>query len=172
MNELGEMWSEKLAAAIRTARESGRHDVADYLSLKAANDLLRTTGIQWLFGSFREAAGEANRRLPALAIEREDPHNFQHKGSNLVGALLRLRLGVRCLTVEAGWTRTPQDGFMRGGALARAHIRHFGMPKAAADIILLKQSDAPNWSVVEEDRPTAEFTAAGVIRHLQTLIGP
>jgi hypothetical protein len=171
MNELSEMWSEKLAAAIQTARETGRHDVADYLSLKAANDLLRATGIQWLFGSFIEAAGEANRHLPALAVEREDPHNFAYGGANLVGAMLRLRLGVRCLTVEAGWTRTPADGFMRGGALARAHIRHFGMPKAAADVVLLKRTESPVWSLVDEDRPTGEFTSAGVTDHLRVLIG-
>ena len=55
-------------------------------------------------------------------MENENPHNFRLRGANLVGSLLRVRQGVRCLTVEAGWTRTPNDGFMRGGALAIARI--------------------------------------------------
>ena len=171
MNELGEMWSEMLAAAIEQARVSGRADVADYLSLKASNDLLRTAGVRWLFESFIEAAGEANRHVPALAIEREDPHNFEHRGANHVGAMLRLRHGVRCLTVEAGWTRTPADGFMRGGALARAHVRHFGMPKAATDLILLKREESPVWTVTSEEKLAGEFTAEAVRDHLKALIG-
>src|SRR5436305_2498739 len=107
MNELDEIWSQMLADAEARARASGRHDVADYLALKASNDQIRERSIRWLFDSIIEFAAHANRREQAIAIEREDPHNFSFRGANLVGSLLRIRQGVRCLTLEAGWTRTP-----------------------------------------------------------------
>ncbi|MGI8493966.1 MAG: hypothetical protein ACR2L1_01470, partial [Pyrinomonadaceae bacterium] len=56
------------------------------------------------------------------------------------------RSGVRSLTVETGWTRTPSDGFMRGGSLAHARISHFGMSKANAELLLIRQNgDLPYW---------------------------
>jgi hypothetical protein len=41
MNELDQLWSEKLSTAIDNARKTGRGDLADYLELKAANDAVR-----------------------------------------------------------------------------------------------------------------------------------
>src|SRR5258708_38181062 len=106
MTELDEVWNRMLGDAAASARAQGRHDVAEYLSLKAANDAIRTTGVQWLFDSVLEIAGEVNRGNVSISIERVEPFSFSHRGANLVGSQLRLLLGVRCLTVEAGWTRT------------------------------------------------------------------
>lgn len=142
------MWSQMLSEALEAARASGRHDVADYLDLKARNDALRHAGVRWLFEALIGLAGEANRTFAALTIEREEPHNFQHRGANLAGTLVRFRLGVRCLTVEAGWTRTPADGFMRGGALAVAKLTHFGMPKMNAELHLKPSGESPGWKAV------------------------
>ena len=119
MNELDEIWAQKLAEAAENARVSGRHDVADYLALKAANDTIRRTAVGWLFDTAVQIAAEANRNLSGIAIEREDPYNFSLRGANIVGSMLRVRQGVRCMTIEAGWTRTPADGFMCGGARDR-----------------------------------------------------
>lgn len=171
MNELDELWSHMLSEALETARASGRHDVADYLSLKAANDALRQTAVHWLFDSLIEIADEANRRHAGIAIDRVDPHNFRHRGSNIVGSMLSVRQGVRCLTIEAGWTRTPNDGFMRGGALAFARIRHFGMSKANAELMLIKKDTAPAWAVETGENTMLEFDSHALREHFRIFLG-
>ena len=146
MTELDDVWQQMLANAITSAQADGRHDVADYLSLKAANDTIRAAGVAWLFDSMLEIAALANRNGPAISIEHTEPFNFAFRAANLVGSQIRFVHGVRCLTVEAGWTRTPADGFMRGGALANARLRHFGMTKANAELALVRGENAPIWS--------------------------
>jgi len=171
MNELDELWSQMLSAALENARASGRQDVADYLALKATNDELRQTAVRWLFDSIIEIAGEANRHCHGIAVERIDPHNFQHRGSNIVGSMLRIRQGVRCLTIEAGWTRTPKDGFMRGGALAFARVRHFGMPKANDELMLIKRYDTPVWAAVIGEETVREFDSHALREHFRIFLG-
>ncbi len=145
MTELDQMWSQMLDHAAARAQESGNRDVASYLRLKATNDAIRTVGVGWLFDTVIEIAAEKDRQNIRLSIEREDPHRFEYGSSRLVGAAIRFRQGVRCLTVEAGWTRTPSDGIMRGGALAFARVSHFGMPKAGAELMLVTEADRPFW---------------------------
>jgi hypothetical protein len=145
MNELDEAWSEVLAGAIANAKSSGREDVADFLALKQSNDAIRKTAVEWLFNSIIEIASEASRDNPHILIERESPHEFEVNRAPRAGALIRVRFGIRYLTVEAGWTRTPSHGFMRGGALAAARITHFGRPKDGVELMLLHKEDAPAW---------------------------
>ncbi len=166
MNELDEIWAQKLNDAIAAAEKSGRRDVAAYLDLKAANDAVRQTGVQWLFGALLETAS----RLPNVKIENESVHRFDFANAQMVGSLLRLRLGVRCLTLEAGWTRTPNDGFMRGGALAAARLTHFGMAKKNADLILLRPNEMPRWFTVDEDNRRLAFNTEHIARHFQIFV--
>lgn len=154
--------------AVRRARDGGRHDVADYLSLKARNDAMRQTGVVWIFDTLIEIAGNANRSHAAISIEREEPHNFEFRGANMAGSLLRLRQGVRCLTVEAGWTRTPADGFMRGGALAFARIAHFGMPKQNAELALMLANEIPEWRIAQSSE---SIDSAALRSHFRVFIG-
>lgn len=162
MNELDELWSQKLEEAIAQAETAGRRDVAEYLTLKATNDAIRQTGVQWLFGSLLEIASAAAQ----VAIENENPHRFDFGSASLVGSLLRLRRGVRCLTLEAGWTRTPADGFMRGGAFVAARITHFGIAKENAELLLLRTgAAAPQWFAVGRDGRRNAFDSAHLARH-------
>ena len=149
MNELDETWSRMLAGAIEKARDAGRDGIADFLALKKSNDAVRYAGVEWLFNSLIEIAAEANRQNSSITIEREEPHEFSFRNAKMAGGLIRVRLGVRCLTVEAGWPRTPSHGFMRGGALAAARLSHFGMPQARAELILVLNGDAPVWNSVD-----------------------
>lgn len=162
-----------LDEALARAKADGRGDVADYLSLKASNDRLRSTALRWLFESLIEIAGEFNRNNSAVSIEieTENPYRFAFGGSYLVGAALRLRQGVRCLTVEAGWTRTPADGFMRGNALAGARIVHFGMAKRNSELVLLRSNDAPQWFAVAPDGNRSLFDSESLRRHFQIFLG-
>ena len=166
MHELEEAWSEKLALAIANAKSSGRGDVADYLALKQSNDALRQTGVEWLFSSFIEIASEASRHNPMILIEREEPHEFEFNRARMAGSLVRVRLGVRSVTVEAGWTRTPSHGFMRGGALAAARITHFGQPKNDMELTLVQRSEIPGWLTTSG----SEFGSQHLREHLDILI--
>jgi hypothetical protein len=170
MNELDEVWSEMLASAIANAEASGRHDVAEYLALKASNDAIRQTSVKWLLDSAIELATEASRRNPTITMEKESPHNFRFAGANLVGSLLRVRQGVRCLTVEAGWTRTPKDGFMRGGALAFARISHFGMPESNTRLMLTRYEDAPQWFAMPDEDNRVSFGSEDLIGHFRIFL--
>jgi hypothetical protein len=167
MNELDEAWSQMLAGAIENAKVTGRGDVADFLALKQSNDALRQTAIDWLFNSFIEIAAEANRRNSSVQIEREEPHEFQFNKATMAGSLVRIRFGVRSMLVEAGWTRLPSHGFMRGGALAAARIKHFGMPKADAELVLVREAETPAWNHVDGGR----FDSQNLFQHFRVLLG-
>jgi hypothetical protein len=171
MTELDRMWSQMLEEAIAAARTSGRGHVADYLDLRSRNDALRTAGVRWLFEAIVGIASDLDREFPGIQIEREEPHNFPHKGANMAGSLLRLRHGVRCLTVEAGWTRTPADGFMRGGGLAAAKISHFGIAKMNMDLVLRPSGAEPGWIAVSPDGREASVDEVLLRRHFSVFLG-
>jgi hypothetical protein len=171
MIELDEVWTQMLGEAIEKARASGQGDVAEYLALKANNDAIRAASVKWLLDSMLEIASLANRTGASVTIENENPHRFAMKNANLVGSLLNLRQGVRCLTVEAGWTRTPADGFMRGGALACAKISHFGISRYNAELLLLKSNDFASWFSVDENGKKDSFDSRHLNRHFQVFLG-
>ena len=166
MNELDEAWSRMLEGAIENARASGRGDVADFLALKQSNDALRHAAINWLFDSFIEIAAEANRRNAFVVIEREEPHEFPFNNAQMAGSLVRIKFGVRSLTVEAGWTRLPSHGFMRGGALAAARIKHFGKPGSDDELVLIRHEEVPAWTFPDGSR----FDSQRLIEHFRVLL--
>ncbi len=169
MSEMDELWTQMLAEARETARATERHDVADYLDLKATNDLIRRTGVAWLFETIITMVASENRSSVAVAIERIEPHSFQYRGANIVGSAVSFRYGVRCLTVEAGWTRTPADGFMRGGGLAMARLRHFGIAAKNVEIALTGTSGPPVWRVVRDDAMQDEIRSDFLRSHVDLL---
>lgn len=171
MNELDQIWSQMLDDAATKALDSGQSEIAEYLRLKAANDMIRSEGVKWLFDALIEIAGEAIRNNAGLTIERVHPHRFARGNSNMVGSLVSVRQGVRCLTLEAGWTRTPSDGIMRRGALAAARITHFGIRGANADLVLAYAGSLPLWQLESEDGERSLFKLTDLDAHFRTLIG-
>lgn len=171
MNELEQIWTQKLTEARIKAQTAGREDVADYLALRATNDLIRQTSVKWLFDSLLEITAEANRNGTNIQIETENQHRFQYGNSSLAGSLARLSQGVRCLTVEAGWTRTPADGFMRGGALAVARLAHFGLSKHNAELFLVSANNLPGWFAVDKNGGRELFDAKHLQGHFQIFVG-
>ena len=169
MSEMDELWSQMLAEARETARGSERHAVADYLDLKATNDLIRRTGVAWLFETIMRMVASENRTNVALSMERIEPHSFDHRGANIVGSAVSFRYGVRCLTVEAGWTRTPADGFMRGGGLAVGRLRHFGMPGRNVEIALFGTEGPPVWRILKEGLVHGELQDEDLLFHVELL---
>lgn len=166
MTELDQVWSQMLVDAGRKASEVGRNDVAEYLRLKASNDAIRAAGVGWLLDAVIEVAGREMRDRPGLAIEREEPHSFSRGNSRMVGTLLRVRYGVRCMTVEAGWVRTPSDGIMRQKALAAGRISHFGRSKDDVELMFLHVDSIPQW--VDQNGSLVSLYAIG--KHFEKLV--
>lgn len=139
-----------MADAQARARAGG--DVAEYLSVRAANDQLRARAVEWLLNVFTAAAGELNRAGAGLQLTRTDAHRFGVGGSTMVGPRVVLSRGVRSLTIEAGWPRAPRDGIVRRGGLACARVSHFGSPSSDEDLLLLPAADGgePTWFVTDK----------------------
>ena len=171
MSELDEAWELALAEARRRARVTGRADIADYLTLRAQNDLLRRTGLDWLVNSLVQLAGDANRRGAGIQIEQQDAHRFSVGSATMVGISLTLRSGVRSLTFEGGWPRTPRDGFIRGGGLACAHIKHFGRKGANAELVLARaKKGQPRWMIKEQTGAQSALTESRLREHFHFLL--
>jgi hypothetical protein len=171
LSELDEAWAAALSEAEQRARLAGRRDVAEYLSLKNSNDLLRQAGMDWLMTSLTSMAGEANRIGASIQIVREDAHRFKMGTSTMVGNLLKLTSGVRVLLVEAGWPRTPSDGVVRGGGLACGNIRHVGIASANEGLMLSKTNNgAPSWLVIRKGSQRSTLHTTDLRHHLSILI--
>ena len=169
MGELDEAWAAALSEAEQKARLTGRKDIADYLKLRNSNDLVRQAGVDWLIAGFTTLAGDANRLGASIQISKTEGHRFSLGTSTMVGRLLTLTSGVRTLSIEAGWPRTPRDGFVRGGGLACANIRHMGI-KTASDELLLSRSTsgAPAWKSLIRKR--SFIHESDLRRHITILI--
>jgi hypothetical protein len=171
MNELDEVWTQMMQNAIRSAHSTGRTDVAEYLTLKARNDQIRATSCRWLFESFTELSDEVNRKGIRLNIENQNPHRFAVGNATMVGSLISFHHGLRNLTVEAGWTRTPQDGFIRGGGLACARISHFGMSKHNAELILVRSNEnVPQWFSVTKEGKRSPISSDSLREHFNLFL--
>ncbi|HXG84680.1 MAG TPA: hypothetical protein VNI84_11695 [Pyrinomonadaceae bacterium] len=171
MNEPDEVWARKLDEALRKAKAAERGDVAEYLLLRTANDAIRRASVDWLLDSATVIAAESDRQNARITIEKENPHSFTAGHANLVGSRLTFRQGVRCLTIEAGWTRAPQDGFMRGGALARARLSHFGMSRNDEELLLVRDGDVTNWFAVDKENKRELFDSRNLQRHFAIFSG-
>lgn len=168
MTELEQVWAGMIDAAADKAVGLGRHEIAEYLRLKATNDAIRAAGVKWLFDTMIEIAAELQQRYPTLIIARQEPHRFVHGNSRMVGSLLSISHGVRCLKVEAGWTRLPGDGFMRGAALAFARIAHFGLPREGTELKLVHGDELPHWLGKK-----GEIIETGHLQHnFEVFLGP
>lgn len=171
MDELSEVWEQLITEAARHPHEIKREGLAEFIAVKTQNDQIRETYVRWLLDTMRTAAEHANQKNARIQIENQDSHIFKMERMQLRGSLLRFRQGVRCLMVEAGWTRTPADGFMRGNALAVARISHFGIAKENAELHLLKFEDRPQWFTVARNGSRVSFEIEDLVRHFQIFLG-
>jgi hypothetical protein len=166
-----EEYERRLTEARERAGVSGRGDVLEYLNLKAANDSLRTRGVEWLLDAFTAASGELNRAGAGLSLARTEAHRFRVGHSMMVGARLVLRRGLRALTIEAGWPRAPRDGIVRRGGLASALVSHFGDSRAGEELLLLKAGETDAlWFIVEQTGARTELLEERIRRHVKRLL--
>jgi hypothetical protein len=172
LTDLDHAWEQALEDAKQRARAAGRRDLEDYLDLKRRNDLLRRTATEWLGQTLTVLAGEANRRGAPIQIETQpEHHRFMLGHATMVGSKLTLRCGVRALTIECGWPRTPRDGFIRGGGLARAHLKHLGRKQLDAELLLASSSGgAPQWLLIKKSGSQVRLTEDHLREHISFLL--
>ena len=171
MSELDEAWELALAEAKRRAHAAGRADIAKYLALRARNDLLRRTAIDWLVDTLTAFAADANRRGAAIQIELSDAHNFRVGPATMVGTKLTLRHGVRALSIESGWPRTPRDGIVRGNGMACANLKHLGRPRRNAQLLLTRSaSGVPQWLIIEGTESRSPLSEEHLREHISLLL--
>lgn len=172
VSELDETWNIVLAEAERRARQSGENSVADYLSLRQANDLARQAGLRWLWDTFRGLVGEANRVGAGVTLVKTEPHRFTVGAATMVGTQWNFSYGVRSLTIAAGWPRAPGDGFVRGGGLACGQIRHFGMTAANEELLLMRgPRQTPQWLSQTDDNRLLSFPEQRARWHVGKFLG-
>jgi hypothetical protein len=171
VSELDEAWALALAEAEQRARTAGRGDVSTYLALRSSNDLLRKTGQDWLRAMFTSVAGEVNRAGASIQISSEEGHRFKLGHATMVGSRLSLANGVRTLFVEVGWPRTPSDGFIRGGGLACANIKHLGLKSANEELrLVVDPNGVPRWNVQSHKAEPHEIHEANIRNHIAILL--
>jgi hypothetical protein len=171
VSELDQAWALALAEAEQRARALGRTDIATYLALRTSNDLLRKTASDWLQTIFVTVAGEANRNGAGIQTSREDGHRFKVGNATMVGSSLSLAKGLRLVFVEVGWPRTPADGFIRGGGLAWANIKHRGIKSAAEHLrLVVDPNGVPRWNVESHRREPYEIREADIRNHITILL--
>lgn len=171
MSELDEAWALALAEAEARARASGRMDIREYLELRNSNDQKRKFGADWIIEAFTNAAGEANRGGASIQISNTDGHRFKVGSATMVGRRLTLESGVRALSIEVGWPRTPSDGFLRGGGLACTNINHLGMKSAGEHLrLIVDRKGQPHWQSQPDHGESREFHEADIKHHFSVLL--
>lgn len=130
---------------------------AEYLALKAANDQLRERGKQWLFDTLSQLCAEANRTLvtqpdqPGIQTGVQE-WQFKVENATMAGERFGARYRYRTLTVEVGWPRLPEHGFLTDNALARARVSFSQntmlQPEVIAELVFKKTGSVePMWFI-------------------------
>jgi len=171
MSELEEAWALALSEAEARARETGQLDLSAYLALRTANDFSRTVGADWLINTFKSVATEANQDGASIQTTLQENHHFKDGNATMVGPQLNLENGVRKLSIEVGWPRRPRDGFIRGGGLACANVKHLGRKLTNEELrLILDPEGTPRWIVQENERDFREIHEDDLRRHVAILL--
>lgn len=141
---------------------------AEFLALKAANDQLRERGKQWLLDALTQLCADANRRLitqPDQAGIQTGLQEWQFKVENatLAGERFGARYRYKTLTVEVGWPRLPEHGFLTDNALARARVslsqNTMLQPEVIAELVFKKVGGSePAWFVFKSKQLGEQIT--------------
>lgn len=158
---------------------------AEYLALKAANDQLRERGKQWLFDSLNQICEEINQTLLAQSNPQQGAasilsgvqQGWQFKVENavMVGERFGARFRYRTLTVEVGWPRLPEHGFIPDSGLARGRVGNSQNtmiePQLVAELILKKASNGdPTWFNIKNKTLGEQITKVRLKEHLNYLL--
>ncbi len=135
---------------------------AAYLALKAANDQLRERGKQWLWNALDRLSSEVSRDLGGAPLQtgRQD-WEFRIENATMVGERYGARHRERTLTVEVGWPRLPEHGFIADGGLARGRVGISSNTmldaQTVAELVLKRQrAGDPAWFLIASRKQITE----------------
>lgn len=163
---------------------------ADYLALKAANDQLRERGKQWLWDSLNRLCDEINQQLlaqdasqkgsaslagaPSILSGVQPDWQFKVENAVMAGERYGARFRYRTLTVEVGWPRLPEHGYITDGGLARGRIglsqNTMIEPQPIAELILKKVGGEPAWFVFKNKQLGEQITESRLREHLNQIM--
>ena len=167
MSELDEAWAFALAEAETRARMAGHVDLAAYLSLRTSNDLVRTTGIQWLMSTVERLAAEANRHGGSIQISKDEKHRFQD-GSATDGVAALLTPLRRSTTPDRSWLAPSTARWCGAGRRnSRApNIRHFRDQAATTIIDAGDSKGVPRWVSLNPPGADGEIFRVSLRAHI------
>ena len=153
---------------------------AEYLALKAANDQLRERGKQWLLDTLTQLCADANRTLitqPDQAGIQTGSQEWQFKveTATMAGERFGARYGYRTLTVEVGWPRLPEHGFLTDNALARALVslsqNTMLQPEVIAELVFKKVGGSePAWFDFKNKQIGEPITAVQLQKYFNLIL--
>jgi hypothetical protein len=161
---------------------------AEYLALKAANDQIRERGKQWLWDSLSRLCDETNQQLLTQGTPQtglvgtasilsgvQSDWQFKVENGVMVGERFGARFRYRTLTVEAGWPRLPEHGFITDGGLARGRVglsqNTMFEPQLLAELILKKVgSSEPAWFVFNNKLLGEQITNSRLREYLNLIL--
>ena len=153
---------------------------AEYFALKAANDQLRERGKQWLLDTLNQLSSEIAQELIGLSdrsplqLGRQD-WEFRFDGATMIGERFGARYGTRTLTIEVGWPRLPEHGFVSGGGLACARVgvsqNTMLEVQTVAELSLKRVGRGePAWYVITNKKPGEQLTEGRLRDYLNLIL--
>jgi len=158
---------------------------AEYLALKAANDRLRENGKKWLMDSLNRLCDETNQQLLAagnsqtgaasLLVGVQPDWKFTVENATMIGDRFGARYRYRTLTVEVGWPRLPEHGFITDSGLARGRIglsqNTMLTPQPIAELVLKRVGTSdPTWFILKNKSLGEQITEARLREYLNLIM--
>jgi hypothetical protein len=154
--------------------------IAAYLNLRAANDKLRESGKQALWNMLdllcSEFARKSAEKTPQASIQvGRQEWQFKVGGATMIGERFGARYRNRTLTIEVGWPRLPEHGFVTQGGLARARIglsQNIMIDARTVGELILKRSGQsdPAWYFITNNKVGERYTESHLRNHLKMLV--
>jgi len=162
-------------------KEPNNADYAtEYLRLKAANDQLRERGKQWLWNALELICSEINRELTTSSSETpiqlgRQEWQFTVESMTMVGERFGARYRYRTLTIEAGWPRLPEHGYVKDNGLARGRIALSQNimidAQTIEELILKRQSNSdPAWFSLRKNIIGEQLTERRLRTYIKELV--
>ena len=152
----------------------------EYLSLRAANDHLREQGKAWVWETLSLLCAEVNRGEGASAADSvvqigRQPWQFNVGRSLMVGERFGVRVRGKTMTIEIGWPREPEHGFVPDQGLARGRVSMSLSPMLEAqpsDELILKPGTGGQavWCVIRKQKVDEIVTVTRLRAYLDTLL--
>lgn len=158
---------------------------AEYLALKAANDQLRERGKQWVFDLLDRFCAEINQRLlaqgtpetgaPSILYGVQPDWKFKVETAVMAGERYGARFRYRTLTVEIGWPRLPEHGYITDGGFARGRIslsqNTMLEPQPIAELILKKAANGELvWFAVKNKQLGGQITESRLREYINLIL--